>query len=196
MIFVGAIKKLGVKEGAEGVKEGGGVEDVEADVHEFIELVGLGAAGEALDLVEEGAAKDLLEDGVAGVGLGETMSDIVIAKLGRRLLLLLLGFVVAGVNEEAEELVGVFLAAKSKVAGEEAEITADLGGDEWGVMEKGGVGKGYLALEQAKRADGRKGDADAVGIIGGGRSSRRHGESGAVVVGGGGGDADGGVGVG
>lgn len=70
LIFVGAIKKLGVKEGAEGVKEGGGVEDVEADVHEFIELVGFGAAGEALDLVEEGAAEDLLEDGVAGVGLG------------------------------------------------------------------------------------------------------------------------------
>lgn len=149
LIFVGAIKKLGVKEGAEGFKEGGGVEDVEADVHEFIEYVGFGAAGEALDLVEEGAAEDLLEDGVAGVGLGEMTSNIVIPMLGRRLLLLLLGFVVAGVNEEAEELVGVFLAAKSEVAGEEAEITADLRGDEWGVMEKGGVGKGYLALEQA-----------------------------------------------
>lgn len=177
MIFVRAIEKFGVKEGAEGVKEGGGVEDVEADVHEFVRLVGLGAAGEALDLAKEGAAEDVLEDGVG----------IVIVLLGRRRLLL--GLVVAGVNEEAEELVGVFLAAKSKVAGEEAEVTADLGGDEWGVVENGGVGKEYLALEQAKRADGRK-DA-AVGIVGGGRRRRRHGEGGGV-----GGGADGGVGVG
>lgn len=195
MIFVGAIEKLGAEEGAEGFKEGGGVEDVEADVHELIELVGLGVAGKALDLVEEGAAEDLLEDGVAGVGLGEMMRGIVIAMLGGRLWLLRLGFVVAGVNEEAEELVGVFLAAKSKVAGEEAEITADLGGDEWGVIDKGGVGEGYLALEQAQRADGGKGGAAAVGIIGGGRSRGGDGEGGAVVVGGGGG-ADGGVGVG
>lgn len=170
VIFVRAIEKFGVKEGAEGVKEGGGVEDVEADVHEFVRLVGLGAAGEALDLAKEGAAEDVLEDGVG----------IVIVLLGRRRLLL--GFVVAGVNEEAEELVGVFLAAKSKVAGEEAEVAADLGGDEWGVVENGGVGKEYLALEQAKRADGR--------IVGGGRR-RRQGEGGGV-----GGGADGGVGVG
>lgn len=181
MIFVRAIEKFGVKEGAEGLKEGGGVEDVEADVHKFVRLVGRGAAGEALDLAKEGAAEDVLEDGVV----------IVIVLLGRRLLLLLLGFVVAGVNEEAEELVGVFLAAKSKVAGEEAEVTAELGGDEWGVVENGGVGKEYLALEQAKRADGRK-DA-AVGIVGGGggRRRRRNGEGGGV-----GGGADGGVGVG
>lgn len=179
VIFVRAIEKFGVKEGAEGVKEGGGVEDVEADVHEFVRLVGLGAAGEALDLAKEGAAEDVLEDGVV----------IVIVLLGRRRRLL--GFVVAGVNEEAEELVGVFLAAKSKVPGEEAEVTADLGGDEWGVVENGGVGKEYLALEQAKRADGRK-DA-AVGIVGGGRrrSTRRRREGGGV-----GGGADGGVGVG
>lgn len=123
-VFIIAIQNLRLEEVEHGVIKRSAMQDIKANIHDLINLIGFEAARQALDLALQSATEDVLDDRGGGV--------------------------MASVNDIAEELVGVLLAAAAEMLGVDSERALDVPRHVQGLVEA--ERPDDLLLQHAERA--------------------------------------------